>query len=155
MVFILTTTLAAASLLSDPGSPVEPVSAASAATAQLIAAGLNNPRGLNFGPEGALYVAEAGSGGNGACAEGPEGLRCYGATGSIVRVDGISGAVNRVATGLPSLASEDGSFATGVHDISFLGRGTAFMTIGFAGHPAPSEPLTSALQGQVLPDSRT
>jgi hypothetical protein len=41
-----------------------------------------------------------------------------------------------VATGLPSLAIEDGGFAIGVHDISFQGRGNGFFTIGFGGDPA-------------------
>jgi sugar lactone lactonase YvrE len=102
----------------------------------VIAAGLNNPRGLGFGPEGALYVAEAGSGGDGPCAEGPEGPRCFGNSGSVTRIDLLSGGVTRVATGLPSLATHDGSFATGIHDISLLGRGKASFTIGFAGNPA-------------------
>lgn len=103
---------------------------------EVVASNLNNPRGLNFGPEGALYVAEAGSGGDGACAEGPEGLRCFGATGSVTRIDLNSEVVTRIATGLPSLASPDGGFATGIHDISLHGRGKALFTTGFAGHPA-------------------
>lgn len=116
---------------------VEPVNAlTSPEITEVIATGLNNPRGLNFGPEGALYVAEAGSGGAGPCAPGPEGIRCYGTTGSITRVDLGTGAATRVATQLPSLAVEDGSFATGVHDVSFQGRGNGFLTIGFGGDPA-------------------
>src|SRR6266540_3657571 len=60
------------------GSPLAHVSAASppvravsfrpdvlanSQSTEVIASGLNNPRGLSFGPEGALYAAEAGSGG--------------------------------------------------------------------------------------------
>ena len=119
------------------GNPGQPVYASSnPATIKVIASGLNNPRGLNFGPDGALYVAEAGSGGAGTCAEGPEGLRCYGTSGAITRIDLRGGAVTHVATGLPSLAGADGSFAIGVHDISFQGRGNGFFTIGFSGDPA-------------------
>ena len=103
---------------------------------EVVAANLNNPRGLNFGPKGALYVAEAGSGGDGPCAEGPEGLRCFGTSGSVTRIDLHREVVTRVATGLPSLASPDGGFATGIHDISLHGWGKALFTTGFAGHPA-------------------
>ena len=57
------------------------------ATLQVIASGLFNPRGLDFGPDGAqLYVAEAGSGGTGPCIVGSDGLtKCYGATGAVTR----------------------------------------------------------------------
>src|SRR3954464_8835180 len=34
------------------------------ATVSTYASGLNNPRGLKFGPDGLLYVAEGGIGGN-------------------------------------------------------------------------------------------
>ena len=102
----------------------------------IIADGLHNPRGLNFGPDGGLYVAEAGTGGPGPCADGPEGWRCYGPSGSISRIDLRDGTVTRVVTGLISLADGDGNFATGIHDISYNGLGNGYATIGWAGDPA-------------------
>src|SRR5690242_12118933 len=47
-----------------------PQAARAQSSIQVIMSGLNNPRGLTFGPDGALYVAEAGSGGNGATITG-------------------------------------------------------------------------------------
>ena len=123
------------------GDRVETANAASPETTEVVASGLNNPRGLSFGPDGALYVAEAGSGGGGPCEQGPEGERCYGPSGSITRIDLRKGSVERVATGLPSAASPPdgilpaGSFATGPHDVSLQGRGQMFVTIGYGGDP--------------------
>ncbi len=110
-------------------------SAGGDAAPAVIAAGLNNPRGLAFTPNGDLYVAEAGSGGPGPCADGPEGLRCYGPTGSVARIDMRWGGLSRIASGLPSAATEDGSFATGPHGLSFDGRGNGYVTIGYGGNP--------------------
>jgi len=102
------------------------------ATITTVMSGLDNPRGLAFGPEGALYVVEAGRGGDGPCMvlRGQE--RCYGPTGGLTRL--WRGTQERVATGLPSYAGADGE-ATGPHDVSFLGRGGAYVTIGFGGNP--------------------
>lgn len=118
-------------------SDVTPVGAHAAVqeSIEVIATGLNNPKGLNFGPDGALYVAEAGSGGDGPCAPGPQGIRCYGATGAITRID-KNGDAERIISDLPSLGGEgNGSFASGPHDVSFNGLGNGYVTIGFGGDP--------------------
>ena len=108
----------------------------------VLMSGLDNPRGLAMGPEGGLYVVEAGRGGSGPCAVLRGLLRCYGATGAVTRY--WNGTQERVATGLPSYAGSDGE-ATGPHDISFQGRGGAFITVGFGGNPA----FRTALFGEV------
>jgi hypothetical protein len=114
---------------------------------QVIASGLDNPRGLNFGPDGALYVVEAGRGGTSALClpipEGPPGAtRCYGPTGAVTRITNI-GVHQRVVTGLPSLAPPTGEQATGPHDIDF-GFGQGWITIGLGGDPAIRAPFAAA-----------
>ncbi len=100
----------------------------------VIASGLDNPRGLAFGPEGALYVVEAGRGGTGLCTpfELFGGILCYGPTGAVTRV--WRGSQTRIVTGLSSFAHPDGGFAFGPHDISFHGRGGAYVTVGGVSH---------------------
>src|SRR4029079_6434067 len=68
--------------------------------AQVVASGLNNPRGLAFSPNGGVYVAEAGAGAARPCFAGPEGPACFGHSGSVTRIDGSG--QRRVLTGLPS-----------------------------------------------------
>ena len=81
---------------------------------QVIATGLDNPRGLAFGTDGALYVVEAGRGGTSTLclpfADGQPGLRCYGPTGAVTRISGLN-TQQRVVTGLPSLAGPTGERA--------------------------------------------
>ena len=83
--------------------------------------GLDGARGLAFGPEGALYVAEAGHGGDGPPCSIQSGLQvCYGPTGAITRLWGD--VQERVLTGLPSLATNlvaKGQAANGPTDIAF------------------------------------
>jgi len=112
---------------------------AGAQTTSVVMSGLDNPRGLAFGPEGALYVAEAGRGGSGPCLTLRGQLRCYGPTGAVSRL--WRGEQTRLATGLPSYAGPMGE-ATGPHDISLHGRGGAYVSIGlgFEGQPRSALP---------------
>jgi hypothetical protein len=109
--------------------------AADPVTVTVVMSGLDNPRGLVLGPEGAVYVAEAGRGGPGPCQtmSATREFRCYGPTGAITRLR--RGVQTRVVTGLPSHATPTGATAAGPNDISFQGHG-AYLTIGLGGTPA-------------------
>jgi hypothetical protein len=108
--------------------------AAAAPTVSVVMSGLDNPRGLDFGPEGALYVAEAGRGGAGPCAMLRGIPHCYGTTGAVTRL--WRGHQDRYATGLPSYVNSVTGEAAGPHDISLLGR-SAYLTVGFGGEGNP------------------
>jgi sugar lactone lactonase YvrE len=99
---------------------------------KVVAKGLNNPRGVGFGPDGALYVAESGSGGTGKCLPSPEGgaPSCFGRTGSVTRITRHS--QQRVLTGLPSVAEAGGVAASGPVDLGFSGW-TGYLLIGNPG----------------------
>src|SRR5215216_2387252 len=122
------TLVAALALLATPSKPV-----AAASTVTVVMSGLDNPRGLAFGPQGALYVAEAGRGGDGPCFFLRGGTRCYGATGAVSRL--WCGEQARIATGLPSHAPASGAAAIGPMDISMNGVGNAYVTVGFQTDP--------------------
>jgi hypothetical protein len=114
---------------------------ARATLSQPVATGLFNPRGLNFGPDGALYVAEAGSGGghltdpNYLASDGMQ--KYYGTTGAVTKIVlGGAPSQSQVVTGLPSAAPLNGIGATGPHDVDFQGLGNGFVTIGLGADPA-------------------
>jgi hypothetical protein len=98
----------------------------------VIASGLNNPRGIAFAPNGQLYVAEAGNGGTGACIVAADNRSvCYGESGALLRIDpaGVAAPV-RVLGGLPSLAAPGGFGGIGPHSISFHGAGNGQLALG-------------------------
>lgn len=115
----------------------------------VVMSGLDNPRGMAFAPNGALYVAEAGRGGDGSCVvNGPGELRCFGRSGAVSRL--WRGQQSRVAEGFESHALPDGSSASGPTDVSFQGTGGAYVTMGLGGDAAFQQALGGTYSGTLL-----
>lgn len=136
-VVLLTATIATAL------SPL-PVCAQQSAGYTVYANSLEGPRGLRFGPDGYLYVAEAALGGKnstaGLCTQvpTPPGPYTGGLTARISRIDS-KGARTTVASGFPSTISAGG--VIGVADIAFL-DGNLYALVGGGGcsHGNPDYP---------------
>jgi hypothetical protein len=113
----------------------------------VIASGLDGPRGLKFGPDGNLYVAEAGTGGTnstiGTCTQVPSPVGPYtgGKTAriSMIHPDGTrSTVVDHLPSGISALPSGD---TLGVADVAFIdGRLYAVLAGGGCSHGNPDTP---------------
>ena len=123
---------------------------AGAQNTSVFAVGLNNPRGLKFGPDGNLYVAEGGVGGTsintiGQCTQVPFPVGPYTTDGPSARISKIDskGTVTTVIDGLPSSQTTPltGAFVSGVGDVAFIGH-TLYAVLSGAGcsHAFPDFP---------------
>jgi hypothetical protein len=119
-----------------------------AATATPVMTGLDNPRGIAFGRDGALYAVQAGKGGPGPCQVLRGAVQCYGPTGRVSRL--WRGIQSDVVTGLPSYIATTGmdtGTATGPADVAVRGR-RAVVTIGWGENPALRDTPPSAIWQQ-------
>jgi glucose/arabinose dehydrogenase len=100
---------------------------------------------VSLGPDGAVYVANAGRAGRNCKGKGEERL-CFGATGRIVRVEGGDKSV--VGRGFVSYGSPGGAFAGGVHGVSVGPDGNVFAVTG-SGPPAFVKSLPRPIRRQA------
>lgn len=119
---------------------------------------LDSPRGLAWGPGGALYVAEAGSNVAGTnCVAVYRGTTCYSGTGAISRL--WHGRQQRVAAGLPSGFNAATNDIGGPQDIGFGAFGIPYVTVGWGAAPDARAGLGDLGRGfgsllAVLPNGR-
>ncbi|MEH1948509.1 MAG: ScyD/ScyE family protein [Nostoc sp.] len=127
------------------------IPSAQAATLTTIVDGISNARGSSFGPDGSLYVAEPGIGGNGNCQPSPSTLFqpiCAGNSGSLVKVS-TNGTKQRLLNNFQSLAEQPtGNQGAGIQDIQFDSKGNAYLLTGFAGYPGNRDLATLNLGSQ-------
>ncbi len=134
----------------------------------LLAEGLDSPRGITMGPEGQLYVAEAGRGPQ----QGfdptlpvvpspsvPGAQLQFGNTGAISRINPVTGEVERILTNLPSVAIPAGepvfdpvlgADALGPTDVTFAADGQIYFLIGLGTDPANREVLNAPDLGSLV-----
>lgn len=103
--------------------------AAAEPTIEVVAEGLEAPRGLEVAADGTVYVAEAGRAGD-SCPMGEAGF-CFGPTGAIARIS--DGTVERLAEGLPSAGA--GPEIVGPSDVALGDDGAVYTVINWGGDP--------------------
>ncbi len=131
---------------------------AQAASLTTIVSGVSNARGVSFGPDGSLYVAEPGVGGDGNCQPSPSTFFqpiCAGNTGSIVKV-GTDGKQERIFQNFESLAEQpSGNQGAGPAALEFDSYGNAYLLTGFAGYPGNRDKETLELGSKYpIPESQ-
>ena len=139
-------------LLSCSAAVLTGTLSAQAASFEILANGLNNPRGLSFGTDGSIFVGETGTGGSGNCQPSPSTMFadiCAGNTGSVTQIT-PDGTQSRIITGVESLAlqptQEQGA---GPQQLKFDSNGDAYLLVGYAGFPGNRDLETNLLAEEV------
>ena len=120
---------------------------AQAASLSVVADNLDNARGVSFGPDGSIYVAEAGNGGD--CP--PSATSCAGNTGALTKItpDGQ----RRILSELPSLAIGliDQRFVDGPQELKFDSSGNPYFLYAYGTFPGSRDRELNAISGNTIP----
>jgi hypothetical protein len=148
---LLATVLVTTVVVALGGAPsVATPGSAGALRVEVVASGLDNPRGIALAPGGVVLVAEAGRAGVGPCIPGPGGSQlCLSNTGAVTAIWGRH--QHRVVTGLPSLGTPDASEVLGPHDLALTSAGL-LVTLGLGTNPQHRPQLGDAgrLVGRIV-----
>jgi hypothetical protein len=141
----LSTTVVALPAAGPADATAEPAATRSEPALEVVASGLDHPRGLAALPGGAVLVAEAGRAGEAPCLPASPGTgnqpACLSATGAVTLVR--PGRQTRVLDGLASIGPEDGTAVSGPHDLAPTSDGLRIV-FGFANNPSGRADLGEA-----------
>lgn len=138
---LVASSVGALTVAAVPGAAVAAptvIRGAAAPTVEIYATGFNNPRGLKFGPDGMLYVAEGGAGGTsstvGLCEQVVPPLGPYSGAprgGRITRVDS-AGNKTTVTDRFPTseTTADTGNLTSGPADMAWIGNTMYVLTAG-------------------------
>jgi len=103
---------------------------------------------MTFGPDGTLYVAEAGAGGD-QCLETDRGKACAGMTSGISAIK--DGKATKVVSGFTSIASGEGAQTEilGIHDVAVDADGTIYFPTPLGGGPDFRATLPEPIAAQL------
>jgi hypothetical protein len=120
---------------------------AQAASLSVVADNLDNARGVSFGPDGSIYVAEAGNGGD--CP--PSATSCAGNTGALTKI--TSDGQERILSELPSLAIgiSNQRFVDGPQELKFDSSGNPYFLYAYGTFPGSRDPELNAISGNTIP----
>jgi hypothetical protein len=108
-------------------------------TIEVVAEGLDTPRGIDIASDGSLWVAAAGANGD-TCVD--EAGICFGPTGAILRI--ADGSVETVVDGLPSAGTE--LEVGGVSDVALIDDDTFYFIMNLGADPADRAGLPPDLE---------